>query len=496
MAGELSPEQIAKGYLTDISGIGTAIDKAQEQEALRVKAKQAQQDKLYQGIKDVSSALDNKFTATGTAADPILLSQINQLKGDLTQGIMNGKISPASAYMLASTKVADVNNLAGTVSQFRTNVEKKIAEIKKDRPEINQELLTNDVIKQGIFDPQTGSIITPNSNYDYVSTVLDQDRTGRYSDKNLIYKLSAEDFIKAPGSSYTLNLGNGLVTEATVRPGQKVVKGRQGGLDVDYDKIRVGESTQETTIMKNGKPVKRTVNVGLFDAAPDQLMNYFEGNRLAKRGALIEMGEMDEYADSNPEYGKKWNTLSDQEKYRVAALNYAIKHFGTAGSKVEKPSISAQTQLAMEQARLAKSGENKGYVNPVVQAAQTIAQSFKDKKGAITDPAQLLKLFDKGQMIIGRAPSKDDATSVRPVYGSMKSGKENGREYILVEPLSNQGLETTTETKYAGPGVQPSVYSNKKLKYYLDSQADMDAFFNNYSALNDDRSKVIEKTQY
>jgi hypothetical protein len=394
---ELTPEQIAKGYYTDISGIGTALDKAQEQQALRVKAQQAQQDKLYQGIKDVSSALDNKFTATGTAADPILLSQINQLKGDLTQGIMNGKISPASAYMLASTKVADVNNLAGTVSQFRTNVEKKIAEIKKDRPEINQELLTNDVIKQGIFDPQTGSIITPNSNYDYVSTVLDQDRTGRYSDKNIIHKLSAEDFIKAPGSTFTLNLGNGIESQATVRPGQRVVRNEQGGLGVDYDRQRVGESIQETTVKEKGKPVKRSVNVGLFDGATDELISYFEGNRLAKRGALIEMGEMDEYADNNPEYGKKWNSLNDQEKYRVAALNYAVKHFGTAGSKVEKPSVSAQTQLAMEQARLAKSssssesGGNKndysglldafkiitGQAEPVT-AAQASIVDFKD----------------------------------------------------------------------------------------------------------------------
>lgn len=355
---ELSPEQIAKGYYTDISGVGTALEKAQEQQLLRAKLEKEKQDKLYQGLKDVSGALDNKFTATGTSADPILLAQINNLKGDLTQGIMTGKISPASAYMIASSKVADVNNLASTVSQFRQNVEKKIAELKKDRPELNQELLTNDVIKQGIFDPQTGSIVTPNSNYDYVSTLLNQDKTGRYSDKNIIHKLSAEDYIKSPGSTFTLNLGNGIETTATVRPGQKVVRGAQGGLDIDYDRTRVGESMKETTVMKNGKPVKKVVNVGLFDAAPDELMNYFEGNQLAKRGALMEMGEMDQYAETNPEYAKKWNSLSDEDKYRVAALNYADKHFGTAGSKVEKPSVSAQTQLAMERARLAKSSSS------------------------------------------------------------------------------------------------------------------------------------------
>lgn len=490
---ELSPEQIAKGYYTDISGIGTALDKVQEQEALRAKAKQAQQDKLYQGIKDVTSVLDNKFTATGTAADPILLSKINKMKGDLTQGIVDGKISPSAAYMTAGSKVADINNLAATISQYRQNVEKKIAEIKKDRPELNSELLMNDVIKAGLFDPQTGEIVTPNSNYDYVSTILDQDRTGRYSDKNLIHKISAEEFIKTPGSSFTLKLGNNLESEATVRPGQKVIRGRQGGLEIGYDKIPVGESIQETTVMQNGKPVKKKVNVGMFEGATDQLINYFEGNRLAKRGALIEMGEMDEYADSNPEYGKKWNSLNDQEKYRVAALNYAIKHFGTAGSKVEKPSVSAEAQLAHMYSMENKDRQS-NYVNPVVQAAQVISQNFKTNNRSINDPAQLLKLFDKGQMIIGRAPSKDDATSVRPVYGSMTSGKENGREYILVEPLSNQGLEGTTI--YAGPGSQPAVYSSKKLKYYLDSQADMNAFFNNYSALNDDRSKVIEKTQY
>ena len=72
MATELSPEQIAKGYYTDISGVGNALDKAQEQQMLRAKLEKEKQDKLYQGLKDVSGALDNKFTATGTSADPIL----------------------------------------------------------------------------------------------------------------------------------------------------------------------------------------------------------------------------------------------------------------------------------------------------------------------------------------------------------------------------------------------------------------------------------------
>ena len=124
---ELSPEQIAKGYYTDISGIGTALDKVQEQEALRAKAKQAQQDKLYQGIKDISGVFDNKYAATGTSADPILLGKINKQKDALIQGIMSGKVSPSSAYMMASSGVADINNLAGTISQYRQNTEKKIA---------------------------------------------------------------------------------------------------------------------------------------------------------------------------------------------------------------------------------------------------------------------------------------------------------------------------------------------------------------------------------
>lgn len=491
---ELSPEQIAKGYYTDISGVSTALDKAQEQQLLRAKLEKEKQDKLYQGLKDVSGALDNKFTATGTSADPILLAQINNLKSDLTQGIMTGKISPSAAYMMASSKVADVNNLASTVSQFRTNVEKKIAELKKDRPELNQELLTNDVIKQGIFDPQTGSIVTPNSNYDYVSTLLNQDKTGRYSDKNLIHKLSAEDYIKLPGSTFTLNLGNGLETTATVRPGQKVVRGAQGGLDVDYDRTRVGESIKETTVMKNGKPVKKIVNVGLFDAAPNELMSYFEGNQLAKRGALMEMGEMDQYAETNPEYGKKWNSLSDQEKYRVAALNYADKHFGTAGSKVDKPSISAQTQLAMEQVRLARENkkEDGGYVNPVQQALDYAIETGEK------NPAKYLRLFDKGQMIIGRAVSKEDG-SVRPVYGSITTGHDKvGGDYIIVAPLGNQGLPD--DAVYTGPGNQPKVYGDSRttggVKYYLKDPAKTKAFIDNYAALNDDRSKMVIKNQY
>lgn len=485
---ELTPEQIAKGYYTDISGIGTAIDKVQEQEALRAKAKQAQQDKLYQGIKDVSSVLDNKFTATGTAADPILLSQINKMKGDLTKGIMDGKISPSAAYMTASSRVADVNNLAGTISQYRQNVEKKITEIKKDRPELNSELLMNDVIKAGLFDPQTGELTTPNSNYDYVSTVLDQDRTGRYSDKNLIYKLSAEDFIKTPGRSYTLDLGNGLATEATVRPGQKVVKGRQGGLDIDYDKIRVGESTQETTIMKNGKPVKKTVNVGLFDAAPDDLMNYFEGNRLAKRGALIEMGEMDEYANSNPEYGKKWKSLNDEEKYRVAALNYAVKHFGTAGSKVDRPSVSAEAQLANMRRRGSGEGGS-DYINP-------IEAMISDYRRGITDENKLLSHFKDQGILMGYAKDAfDEEGKPLKIYGSPKI--TNGK--LMITPYgSYRGLDSKgnliRDLRFSDgtPITQGRGYDliNRDPKVAEDEANTM---MNVYSRLNEDQPKIYTK---
>jgi len=485
---ELSPEQIAKGYYTDISGIGTALDKAQEQEALRAKAKQAQQDKLYQGIKDVTSVLDNKFTATGTAADPILLSQINKMKGDLTQGIMSGKISPTAAYMTAGSKVADVNNLAGTISQYRQNVEKKIAELKKDRPELNSELLMNDVIKAGLFDPQTGEIVTPNSNYDYVSTILDQDRTGRYSDKDLIHKISAEEFIKTPGRSFTLNLGNGIESEATVRPGQKVVRGKQGGLDIDYDKLRVGESIQETTVMKNGKPVKKTVNVGLFDAAPDDLINYFEGNRLAKRGALIEMGEMDEYANSNPEYGKKWNSLNDQEKYRVAVLNYAVKHFGTAGSKVDRPSVSAEAQLA-NMRRSASGGGRRDYVNPVEAL-------IRDYRSGETDPNRLLSHFKDQGVLMGYAQNAyDEEGKPLKIYGKPEIV---GTKLMIVPYSSYRALDKSgkpvKDLKFSDgtPITQGRGYDLLNRDKSIAEQ-EANTMLNVYGRINDDQPDIYTK---
>jgi hypothetical protein len=488
---ELSPEQIAKGYYTDISGIGTALDKAQEQEALRAKAKQAQQDKLYQGIKDVTSVLDNKFTATGTAADPILLSQINKMKGDLTQGIVSGKISPTAAYMTAGSKVADINNLAGTISQYRQNVEKKIAELKKDRPELNSELLMNDVIKAGLFDPQTGEIVTPNSNYDYVSTILDKDRTGRYSDKDLIHKISAEEFIKTPGRSFTLNLGNGIESEATVRPGQKVVRGKQGGLDIDYDKLRVGESIQETTVMKNGKPVKKTVNVGLFDAAPDDLINYFEGNRLAKRGALIEMGEMDEYADSNPEYGKKWNSLNDQEKYRVAVLNYAVKHFGTAGSKVEKPSLSAETQLS-NMRRSGSGGGKKDYVNPV----EAMINDYVESKGNISQE-RLLSHFPGEGIFMGYASKYDPQTGQILTIDNEEGGKgvkvygypEKVGDKLIIKPFQrylSEGLRWDANTPI-GAGKGYDLLNRNKYS------SEAEQMMNIYSRLNSSQPSIYTK---
>ena len=492
---ELTPEQIAKGYYTDISGIGTAIDKVQEQEALRAKAKQAQQDKLYQGIKDISGVFDNKYAATGTSADPILLGKINKQKNDLIEGLMSGKVSPSSAYMLASSGVADINNLAGTISQYRQNTEKKIAELKKDHPELNSEQLLNDSIKSAIYNPESGEIVAPNSNYDYASTLFNQDRLGRYTDKELLNINNQKAWKDLEGTQGYMKTGP-FTYEHRMKPGQMIVPGRNGGMGVDFESLQVGQEDKENIVNKNGKAVKQIAKVGGFPGASDALLYHFEGNRGLKSAAQYELAGLDEVAKNDPEFAKKWDVLTPEDKYRVAALKYAKSNLGTGGSYIKPADLSAEAQYQLKLRELANKNENKGYVNPVVQAAQVISQNFKDKGAGIADPAKLLKLFDKGQMIIGRAPSKDDATSVRPVYGSMKSGKENGREYILVEPLSNQGLETTADIKYAGPGVQPSVYSNKKLKYYLDNQADMDAFFNNYSALNDDRSKVIEKTQY
>ena len=428
---ELSPSEIAKGYFTDISGIGTALDKVQEQEALRAKAKQAQQDKLYQGIKDISGVFDNKYAATGTSADPILLAKINKQKDELIQGLMTGRVSPGSAYMMASSGVADINNLAGTISQYRQNVEKKVAELKKDRPELNTEKLINDSIKSAIYNPETGEIVPPNSNYDYTASLLTQDNGSRYVDHDLLNQFNKEEWDKHKVAGTPLSLGGGLVAETRLKPGQIVVPGRNGSLDIDFASTPVGSDLKEKLIMKNGKKVTEKVNVGLFPGASDDLVSFFEPRASLKRAAFYNVSKLDEQAKQNEDFGKKWNTLSPEEKYRVAVLDYAKNNLGIGGSEVSAPRVSAEAQLA--NMRRSASGEGrKEYVNPVEAL-------IRDYRSGETDPNRLLSHFKDQGVLMGYAQDAyDEEGKPLKIYGKPEI---RGTKLMIVPYASYRGVD-------------------------------------------------------
>lgn len=416
MATELSPEQIAKGYYTDISGVGTALEKAQEQQALRAKAQQEQQNKLYQGIKDISGVFDNKYAATGTSADPILLAKINKQKNDLIQGLMTGKVSPSSAYMMASSGVADINNLAGTISQYRQNVEKKINELKKDRPELNTEKLLNDSIKTAIYNPETGEIVAPNSNYDYTSSLLSQDNGTRYVDQDLLNQFNQEEWKKHQVASTPLSLGGGLVAETKLKPGQMIVPGKNGSLNIDFASTPVGSEFKEKIIKKNGKAVTEKVNVGLFPGATDELVNYFEPRASLKRAASYQVSRLNDMAKSDEEFGKKWNTLSPEEKYRVAVLDYAKNNLGIGGSEVSAPRVSAEAQLA--HMRRGGGSGSKDYVNPI----QAMIDDYVGSKGNVSTE-RLLSHFPGEGVFMGYASKYDPQTGQLLTVDNEDGGK-------------------------------------------------------------------------
>jgi|GEM_PF-2510435 hypothetical protein len=428
---ELSPEQIAKGYYTDISGIGTALDKVQEQEALRAKAKQAQQDKLYQGIKDISGVFDNKYAATGTSADPILLGKINKQKDALIQGIMSGKVSPSSAYMMASSGVADINNLAGTISQYRQNTEKKIADLKKDHPELNSEQLLNDSIKSAIYNPETGEIVAPNSNYDYASTLFNQDRLGRYTDKELLNINNQKAWKDLEGTQGYMKTGP-FTYEHKMKPGQMIVPGRNGGMGVDFESLQVGQEDKENIVNKNGKAVKQQVKVGGFPGASDALLYHFEGNRGLKSAAQYELAGLDEVAKNDPEFAKKWDNLSPEDKYRVAALRYAKSNLGAGGSYVKPADLSAEAQYNLRLQELAKRNEKSGYVNPVEAL-------IKDYRSGETDPNRLLSHFRDQGVLMGYAKDAyDQEGKPLKIYGKPEI---RGTKLMLVPYGSYRGLD-------------------------------------------------------
>ena len=484
---ELSPEQIAKGYYTDISGIGTALDKVQEQQALRAKAQQAQQDKLYQGIKDISGVFDNKYAATGTSADPILLGKINKKKEELIQGLMSGKVSPSSAYMMASSGVADINNLAGTISQYRQNVEKKINEIKKDRPELNTERLLNDSIKSAIYNPETGEIVAPNSNYDYTSTLLGQDGGRRYVDEDLLNQFNQEEWKKHQVAGTPLSLGGGLVAETKLKPGQIIVPGKGGSLDIDFASTPVGSEFKEKLIMKNGKKVTEKVNVGLFPGASEELVSYFEPRAGLKRAASYNVAKLDEQAKQNEEFGKKWNTLTPEEKYRVGVLDYAKNNLGIGGSEVSAPRVSAEAQLA----NMRRSGRDgrRDYVNPVEAL-------IRDYRSGETDPNRLLSHFRDQGVLMGYAQDAyDQEGKPLKIYGKPEIV---GTKLMLVPYGSYRGLDKNgkllKDLKFSDgtPITQGRGYDLLNRDKSIAEQ-EANTMLNVYGRINDDQPDIYTK---
>ena len=490
MAGELSPEQIAKGYLTDISGIGTAIDKVQEQEALRAKAKQAQQDKLYQGIKDISGVFDNKYAATGTSADPILLGKINKQKNDLIEGLMSGKVSPSSAYMLASSGVADINNLAGTISQYRQNTEKKIAELKKDHPELNSEQLLNDSIKSAIYNPESGEIVAPNSNYDYASTLFNQDRLGRYTDKELLNINNQKAWKDLEGTQGYMKTGP-FTYEHRMKPGQIVVPGRDGGMGIGFESTQVGQEDKENIVNKNGKAVKQVVKVGGFPGASDNLLSHFEGNRGLKSAAQYELAGLEDAAKNDPEFAKKWDRLTPEDKYRVAALKYANSNLGTGGSYIKPADLSAEAQYQLR-LREASKVNNNNYINPI----KAMIDDYVGSKGNVSTE-RLLSHFPGEGIFMGYGSKYDPQTGQIITVDNEDGGKGvkvygypevvNGK--LIIKPFQrylSEGLRWDANTPIgAGKGYD---LLNRN-KYNTEAEQMM----NIYSRLNNNQPSIYTK---
>jgi hypothetical protein len=457
---ELTPEQIAKGYYTDISGINTALDKVQEQEALRAKAKQAQQDKLYQGIKDISGVFDNKYAATGTSADPILLGKINKKKEELIQGLMSGKVSPSSAYMMASSGVADINNLAGTISQYRQNTEKKIADLKKDHPELNSEQLLNDSIKSAIYNPETGEVIAPNSNYDYASTLFNEDRLGRYTDKELLNINNQKAWKDLEGAQGYMKTGP-FTYEHKMRPGQMIVPGRGGGMEISFESTPVGFELKENIVNKNGKAVKQQVRVGGLPGANDALISYFEGNRGLKSAAQYEMADLDEIAKSDKEFAKKWDNLNPEDKYRVAALKYAKSNLGSGGSYVKPADLSAEAQYNLRLRELSKGNQEKenkfsGLVDAwnIVRgsAGQAVEAQAPMENLAIGSETNRTPVYDLTNMV-----SKGTDKNLEDGHGNpikIYYDKANGRIILNTKKKGDENLESTSRDKSGKPDLE------------------------------------------
>lgn len=440
---ELSPEQIAKGYVTDISGISTALDKVQEQQALREKTRLAQQEKLqekrYQTVKDINSLFKDRYSATGSVADPIMQKLGEDRKNAVLDAYTLGKISDIDALSYASKAAQDLADKSSQISSTGKTIDEAVKSMVQQKPWLKAEILKKEAQQAAFLGKrkEDGTIEMgsefgiPDNTVNYVDYVYNQN-PGAFTDRGLRDRASREFWDNLTPTQININDKSGAFQKTNLLlPGlqEKTV----GGVTTIAPSTQVINEDIVTEKKYNPK-TKKTVEIktpGKFylEGASPTLVNTMKNIASVKDAIDEEIVSIDRWTEqnANTEDGKKlydiWKGLPMEKKEAYAALR-VYPSLGPGKSKLGEVEQTAQDKRNLQVAAMNKQTESdrerQNKYNSLRDAYNVAMYNLFDAN----TQKKVAPIYDQTPTTTVILPGQSAATRVKDLTALFAKGKE------------------------------------------------------------------------
>jgi len=430
---ELTPEQIAKGYYTDISSVEGAIDKFEAQRLAQAKLAKEKQDKLqekrYQTVKDLNSLFKDRYSATGTVADPIMQKLGEQQKNAVVDAFTLGKISDIDALAYASKAAQDLADKSAQISATGKTIDEAVKNMIQQKPWLKAEVLKKDAQQAAFLGKRKddGTIEmgqefnVPDNTVNYVDYVYNQN-PGNYTDRGLRDIASRKLWDELTPVQIDIKDKSGAFQKTNLLiPGlqEKTVGG------VTTIAPTTSPVYEDFTIEKKYDPkTKKTIEVktpGQFnlEGASPTLVNTMKSIASIKDAMDEEIANIDRYTKQNAttEEGKKlyeiWSNLPMEKKESYAALKL-YPSLGTGKSKLGEVEQTAMDKRSLQIAALNKRTETESERKEAAQY-ESLTDAYNIAMYNFYDPKvkeKLAKIYDQATTTSIVLPGQTAATRV------------------------------------------------------------------------------------
>jgi hypothetical protein len=451
---ELTPEQIAKGYYTDISSVEGAIDKFEAQRLAQAKLAKEKQDKLqekrYQTVKDLNSLFKDRYSATGTVADPIMQKLGEQQKNAVVDAFTLGKISDIDALAYASKAAQDLADKSAQISATGKTIDEAVKNMVQQKPWLKAEVLKKDAQQAAFLGKRKddGTIEMgqefniPDNTVNYVDYVYNQN-PGGYTDRGLRDIASRKLWDELTPAQIDIKDKNGAFQKTNLLiPGlqEKTVNG------ITTIAPTTAPVYEDFTVEKKYDPkTKKTIEVktpGQFnlEGASPTLVNTMKSIASVKDAMDEEIANIDRYTKQNAttEEGKKlydiWSNLPIEKKESYAALKL-YPSLGTGKSKLGEVEQTAMDKRNLQIAALNKRNETESDKKEAAQY-ESLTDAYNIAMYNLFDQnaqKKLANIYDQATTTSVILPGQSAPTRVKDLTPIFARGKEKE----IVDPKGN-----------------------------------------------------------